>query len=185
MNAIRRSKHLLFIIPFSICCMIIVCCEKKTEKTEKIEKIEQAEEINTNSDSIEQVLTKIAESNLKIVAIAQKAQEGKIKNSIRTILKETENNHIQLKNKIRKIAKNNFIIIPNTLYDTSTLKNFISEVSAKMYLKKIENSLHTELELYNTIAKTIQNNDLKKLTKEAIQTIQKDISSIEKEQKSL
>lgn len=183
MNTIRSNKHLLFIILFSICCMIVTSCEKKIKKTEQVEQLKQ--EVASKPDTIEKVLTKIAESNLKIVAITQKTKEGKIKNSTKIVLDETENNHTQLKNKIRKIAKDNFIIIPNTLYDTTTLKNFISEVSTKMYLKKLENSLYTELELYNTIATSTKNNDLKQLAKETIPIIQKDISSIQREQKLL
>jgi hypothetical protein len=179
MNRIRSNKHLLFIILFSICCMIVTSCEKKIKKTEQVE---QVEEVAPNSDTIEEVLTKIAESNLKIVAIAQKALESKIQNNTKSILKETESNHIKLKNKIRKIAKDNFIIIPNTLYDTTTLKSFISEVNTKMYLKRLENSLINELTLYNSITATSTNNELKELSKEAIPIIQKDIDSIQKQQ---
>lgn len=177
MNTIKNTKHCTFFILFSIYCMIATSCEKKTKENKENKK----KEITTHFKVSELVLTQIAESNLKIVAIAQKAQEGKLQNSTRTVLEEVENDHIQLKNKIREIAKDNFIIIPNTLYDTTILKSFISEANASMYLKKIEKSLLIELKLYNTIATTAKNNDLKELAKKAISVIQKNITSIQKE----
>ncbi len=174
MNTLRRKMKLLFFMLFSICSLIFTSCKEKVEETKKV--------IPNNRVS-ELVLTQIAETNLKIVAIAQKAQEGKIKNSTRIALQEIEKNHGQLKNNIRKIAKTNFIIIPNTLYDTSVLKNFISEISTKLYLEKIENSLHNELKQYQTISTTTQNIDLKNLAKTAIPIIQNNITIVKKELK--
>lgn len=176
MNTIRSKTNLLFFMLFSICCMVVTSCKEKVEETKLVA---------PNNRVSELVLTQVAETNLKIVAIAQKAQEGKIKNSTRIVLKEIENSHGQLKNKIRKIAKTNFIIIPNTLYDTTVLKNFISEVTTKLYLEKIENSLHNELKQYQSISTTTENIDLKALAETAIPIIKKDISSIQDEQKTL
>lgn len=174
MNTLRRKMKLLFFMLFSICSLIFTSCKEKVEETKKV--------IPNNRVS-ELVLTQIAETNLKIVAIAQKAQEGKIKNSTRIALQEIEKSHGQLKNNIRKIAKTNFIIIPNTLYDTSVLKNFISEISTKLYLEKIENSLHNELKQYQTISTTTQNIDLKNLAKTAIPIIQNNITIVKEELK--
>lgn len=174
MNTLRRKMKLLFFMLFSICSLIFTSCKEKVEETKKV--------IPNNRVS-ELVLTQIAETNLKIVAIAQKAQEGKIKNSTRIALQEIEKSHGQLKNNIRKIAKTNFIIIPNTLYDTSVLKNFISEISTKLYLEKIENSLHNELKQYQTISTTTQNVDLKNLAKTAIPIIQNNITIVKEELK--
>ncbi len=162
---------------FLSCCIFVASCEKKT-KPEK--------EINTptNTKVSEFVLTEIAESNLKIVAIAQKAQESKMENSTRIVLQKIEKDHTVLKNKIRKIAKDNYIIIPNTLYDTSILKNFISEVSINLYLQKLHNSMLAELALYKKTAASTINKDLLDLAKTAIPSIEKNIASIQEQQKS-
>lgn len=174
MNTTTRSKnHLLLFILFSIYSMMI-SCEKKIKETNKVIITPKVSEL---------VLTQIAEANLKVVAIAQKAKENKVENSTRIVLKDIENDHLKLKNEIRKIAKENFVIIPNTLYDTTTLKNFISEVSISQYLKKLENSLKNELELYQNIITTTQNNNLKELAKQAISSIKTHITAIQKEQK--
>lgn len=168
--------------------MMLTYCNKKTKEIEQIQEIEtidDGEKTVVNTKISEPVLTQITESNLKIVAIAQKAQEATMSNRTRTILVEIEKKHLQLKNKIRKIAKDNFIIIPNTLYDTRLIKNFIAEINTKSYLKKLENSLLMELDLYNEINLNSQNNDLKKLTEEAIPVIKKNIAIVKTEQKRL
>jgi len=54
-----------------------------------------------------------------------------------------------------------------------------------LYLKKLENSLNTELELYQTINAATQNNDLKALIKEGIPIINKNITLIKEEQNRL
>lgn len=179
MTTIRSIRPLFFFILLPLCCSVfVISCDKKSKEKEK-----ETEIPKTNTKVSEFVLTEIAESNLKIVAIAQKAQERKMPNSTQTVLQQIEKNHNQFKNTIRKIAKDNYIIIPNTLYDTTTLKSFISEVSTSMYLKKLHNSLLAELELYKKTATTSLNADLLALTKEAIPIIQQNIASIQKEQK--
>jgi len=173
--------------------MTITSCYKKTKGTENSNKetpqqhseTEETEKADVNSKISEQVLTQLAESNLKIVAIAQKAQEGKISKKTRITLESVEKNHSELKDKIREIAKDNFIIIPNTLYDTTIIKNFIDEMNITLYLKKLENSLNTELDLYQTTNTTTQNNDLKALIKDAIPVINKNITLIKEEQNRL
>ena len=173
--------------------MTVTSCYKKTKGTENSNKETSQQNQDTQGIEItdaktkisEQVLTQLAESNLKIVAIAQKAQEGKISKKTRITLENVEKNHSQLKEKIRKIAKDNFIIIPNTLYDTTIIKNFIDEMTITLYLKKLENSLTTELELYQTINAATQNNDLKALIKEGIPVINKNITLIKEEQNRL
>ena len=177
MNTTRSNSHLLFFILFSI-FSVMISCEKETKKTNK-----ETNKVIINPKVSELMLTQIAEANLKVVAIAQKAKENKVKKNTRMVLKDIENDHLKLKNEIRKIAKENFVIIPNTLYDTTTLKKFISEVSISLYLKKLENSLHNELELYQSILTTTQNNNLKELAKQAISSIKTHINAIQKEQK--
>ncbi|MEO8253503.1 MAG: hypothetical protein ABI554_03875 [Flavobacterium sp.] len=170
MNRIIRKTKPLFL--FSIVLLILTTsCKEEIKKTE---------EVATHSEVSELLLTQIAESNLKVVAISEKAQEDQIEHATRIVLKQIENNHIQLKNKIRKIAKDNLIIIPNTLYDTTILKHFINELNIDLYLQKIKRSLHIELNLYKSIAATNQNVALQKLASETIPAIQNNISSIEK-----
>lgn len=171
----RNRKYLLFFTLSTIWCMILTSCEKKVEKKLPLD---------TPSRVSELTLTQIAESNLKIVAFSQKAQENKIQNTTKVVLEEIEKNHIELKNKIRKIAKDNLIIIPNILYDTTTLKSFINEVSTELYLDKIRKSLEIELKLYQAIMKGSQSMDLKRLATDAIAIIQKNMSSIEEEQQT-
>lgn len=171
MNTIKSNKAILLFILFSISCLTMASCEKKIKEEKSI--------ANTKIDA--QVLIEIAESNLKVVAITQKAQEREMENSSRTVFQKTENDHVELKNKIKKIAKDNYIIIPNTLYDTTPLKSFISEANTYLYLKKTADLLLAELEYYKNIATTTQNNALKALATESITNIQKNISIIQKE----
>jgi len=173
MNTIKSNKAILFFILFSISCLIVTSCEKKTKEEKSI--------TNTKIDA--QVLIEIAESNLKVVAITQKAQEREMGNSSRTVFQKVESDHIELKNKIKKIAKDNFIIIPGTLYDTTPLKSFISEANTYMYLKKTADLLLAELEYYKNIATTTQNDPLKIVAVESITNIKKNIATIEKELK--
>ncbi len=173
MSTLKSNKIILFFMLFSISCLIVTSCEKKN----KVEKSA------TNTKIEAQVLIEIAESNLKIVAITQKAQEREAENSSDIVFKQVENDHLLLKNKIKKIAKDNFIIIPNTLYDTTPLKSFISEANTYLYLKKTADLLLSELEQYKTIATTTQNKALKTVAAESITSIQNNIALVQKEQK--
>lgn len=191
MNTFRSKSYLLSFILFLAFSMIIISCYKKTKGTENSNKeiphpeTEQTEKADVSTKISEQVLTQFAESNLKIVAIAQKAQEGKISKKTRITLESVEKSHSEIKDKIRKIAKDNFIIIPNTLYDTTIIKNFIDEMTITLYLKKLENSLNTELNLYQATNTTTQNKDLKALISDAIPVINKNITLIKEEQNRL
>lgn len=171
MSTIKSNKTTLLFILFSIFLLMAISCEKKIKPEKSIP--------NTKIEA--QVLIEIAESNLKVTAITQKAQENKMSSTTRAVFEQVEKDHIQIKNNIKKIAKNNFIIIPNTLYDTNALKSFISEANIYMYLKKTEDLLLAELEQYKTIAAT--NKDLKKIATASIFNIQKNISIIQKEVK--
>lgn len=173
MSTLKSNKTILFFILFSISCLIVTSCEKKNKVEKSV----------TNTKIEAQVLIEIAESNLKIVAITQKAQERETENSSNTIFKQVENDHILLKNKIKKIAKDNFIIIPNTLYDTKPLKDFISEANTYLYLKKTADLLLAELEQYQKIASTTQNKALKTIASESIVSIKNNIAIVQKEQK--
>lgn len=173
MNSIKGNKTILFFILIFTSCLIVTSCEKKIKEQKSI----------TNTKIEAQVLIELAESNLKVVAVTQKAQERKMESNSRTVFEKIESDHIKLKNKIKKIAKDNFIIIPNTLYDTKPLKDFISETNTLMYLKRTAELLITELNYYKTIATTTKNNDLKTLATEGITNIQKNIYIIKKELK--
>ncbi|MBA0883178.1 hypothetical protein [Flavobacterium undicola] len=173
MSTIKSNKAILFFILFSISCLTVTSCEKKIKTEKSI--------TNTKIDA--QVLIEIAESNLKVVAITQKAREREMENSSSTVFQKIENDHIELKNKIKKIAKDNFIIIPNTLYDTKPLKIFISEANTYLYLKKTTDLLLAELEYYKNIVTTNQNIALKVLATESITNIQNNISVIQTELK--
>ena len=173
MSTIKRYKTILFFLLFSICCILITSCEKKNKEEKSI--------VNTKIDA--QVLIEIAESNLKVVAVTQKAMESEMENSTRIVFQKIENDHIELKNKIKKIAKDNFIIIPNTLYDTKPLKVFISEANTYLYLKKTTDLLLAELEYYKKIVISTQNAALKALATESITSIKKNITIIQKETK--
>ncbi|MEL1241660.1 hypothetical protein [Flavobacterium flavipallidum] len=184
MNTIKSKTKLFFYILLPFCSMIVTSCEKKIQEQQKPkQQIQEQEPVNSVSTKVsETLITQIAESNLKIVAIAQKAREGKIKKSTKIVLEQVEKDHSELKDNIKKIAKNNYIIIPNTLYDTTTLKSFISEVNISMYLKKLHVSLSNELNLYQNTTLTTTNEELKKFTKDALPVIKANIASILKEQ---
>ena len=186
MSALQYIKQLLFFSLFYICCLSIVSCEQKTKEapaTDTTEELRSEPKTKENTQVSELVLTQMAESNLKVVAITQKALELKVPKNTRMILQEIEKDHNQLKNQIRKIAKHNFIIIPNILYDTNTLKDFISESSIDKYLQKLKKTLTAELELYKKITSSTYNKDLLDLTNKGIISIEKNIASIDKEQK--
>ncbi|KDN56071.1 hypothetical protein [Flavobacterium seoulense] len=160
-------------------------CEKKIKEIEETSETKVLKKVITKNKISEETLTLMAETNLKIVAIAQKAQESKIPKRTKHILEEIEKDHAQLKNEIRKIAKDNFVIIPNTLYDTSTIKDFIQEINISLYLKKLETSLLTELNFYQKLNVSTKNKNLKNLIKATIPMIEKNLNIIKKEQKRL
>ncbi|GEC73073.1 hypothetical protein FFL01_26120 [Flavobacterium flevense] len=154
---------------------MLASCEKKN-KTEK-----DIPEMRI----IPQTLIEIAESNLKVVAITQKAQESTMENSTQLLFKKIEFEHLELKKEIRKIAKDNFIIIPNTLYDTNTLKSFISEANIKLYLNRTSILLRVELDQYKRISKTTPNDQLKNLADKTIVKLEKNINILQKEAKTI
>ena len=169
MKFLKRKKPVLLLIVFTICFMMLVSCEKKNKTKKDIPEMR----------IIPQTLIEIAESNLKVVAITQKAQESKLENSTQLLFKKIESEHLELKKEIRKIAKDNFIIIPNTLYDTNTLKSFISEANIKSYLNRTTILLHVELDQYKRISKTTPSDQLKILADETILKLEENIESLE------
>lgn len=175
MKFLKRKKPVLLLIVFAICYMMLASCEKKN-KTEK-----DIPEMRI----IPQTLIEIAESNLKVVAITQKAQESTMENSTQLLFKKIEFEHLELKKEIRKIAKDNFIIIPNTLYDTNTLKSFISEANIKLYLNRTNILLRVELDQYKRISKTTPNDQLKNLADKTIVKLEKNINILQKEAKTI
>ena len=175
MKFLKRKKPVLLLIVFAICYMMLASCEKKN-KTEK-----DIPEMRI----IPQTLIEIAESNLKVVAITQKAQESTMENSTQLLFKKIEFEHLELKKEIRKIAKDNFIIIPNTLYDTNTLKSFISEANIKLYLNRTNILLRVELDQYKRISKTTPNDQLKNLADKTILKLEKNINILQKEAKTI
>lgn len=169
MKFLKRKKPVLLLIVFIICFMMLVSCEKKNKTKKDIPEMR----------IIPQTLIEIAESNLKVVAITQKAQESKLENSTQLLFKKIESEHLELKKEIRKIAKDNFIIIPNTLYDTNTLKSFISEANIKSYLNRTTILLRVELNQYKRISKTTPSDQLKILADETILKLEENIESLE------
>lgn len=169
MKFLKRKKPVLLLIVFTICFMMLVSCEKKNKVEKDIPEMR----------IIPQTLIEIAESNLKVVAITQKAQESKLENSTQLLFKKIESEHLELKKEIRKIAKDNFIIIPNTLYDTNTLKSFISEANIKSYLNRTTILLRVELDQYKRISKTTPSDQLKILADETILKLEENIESLE------
>lgn len=173
MKTIKNNKAIfLFIILFSACSLVLTSCKRKA----KIDNPILDTKINT------EVVIKIAESNLKIIAIVKKAQESNIEEKSRIVFQLIERDHIQLKNRIRKIAKNHFIVIPSILYDKNVLKNSTSKITTYKFLKRIENILIAELKYYTTSVITANNNDLKILAKEAIPKIKKNIEIVQAQQ---
>ncbi|MFL9832153.1 hypothetical protein ABS764_14975 [Flavobacterium sp. ST-87] len=173
MKFLKRKKTVFHLFLATICCMMLCSCEKKSRPEKDIPEMR----------IIPQTLIEIAESNLKVVAITQKAQEYKMEKPTRLLFKKIETEHLELKKGIRKIAKDNFIIIPNTLYDTHTLKDFISEANVTSYLKKTNILLQNELEQYKKISKTTPNEQLEILAEETIVILTKNIQTIQEQEK--
>ena len=175
MNFLKRKKSVLRLIVFTICFMMLASCEKKNKMEKDIPEMR----------IIPQTLIEIAESNLKVVAITQKAQENTMDYSTQFLLKKIETEHIELKKEIRKIAKDNFIIIPNTLYDTNTLKSLISEANINSYIIRTNVLLQVELDQYKRISKTTPNDQLKILADKTILKLEKNIESLQKQEKTI
>lgn len=175
MNFLKRKKSVLRLIVFTICFMMLASCEKKNKMEKDIPEMR----------IIPQTLIEIAESNLKVVAITQKAQENIMDYSTQFLLKKIETEHIELKKEIRKIAKDNFIIIPNTLYDTNTLKGLISEANINSYIIRTNVLLQVELDQYKRISKTTPNDQLKILADKTILKLEKNIESLQKQEKTI
>ena len=175
MNFLKRKKSVLRLIVFTICFMMLASCEKKNKMEKDIPEMR----------IIPQTLIEIAESNLKVVAITQKAQENTMDYSTQFLLKKIEKEHIELKKEIRKIAKDNFIIIPNTLYDTNTLKSLISEANINSYIIRTNVLLQVELDQYKRISKTTPNDQLKILADKTILKLEKNIESLQKQEKTI
>lgn len=170
MKTLKSNKVIfLFMILFSVCCIALTSCKKKTESEKTISE--------TMIDA--QILIEIAESNLKIVAIAKKAQESNIEDSSKIVFETIEQDHIELKDNIKEMAKNHLIIIPTILYDKTALKNSMSKINSYKFLNKTEDLLNAELKYYNTTVITSNNNELKSLATEAISKIEKNINTVQ------
>ncbi|KIX22500.1 hypothetical protein SY27_01270 [Flavobacterium sp. 316] len=157
----------------------VASCVKKSNDENKsiLELINQ--NIDTKIDS--QILTEVVESNLKVIELSSIAQTKDLNTTTKHLLKDIEKQHIEIKKSIKKIAKENLIIIPDTLYDINEELDTITENTNRdyIYLSELESSLKEEINTFETITKSSSNIDLKVFSVKTIAILNKNLKKIE------
>ncbi|MEO8236605.1 MAG: DUF4142 domain-containing protein [Flavobacterium sp.] len=150
----------------TICIVILMTTISSCKKNESLEKVNNKYVLTKNSEEIEAYFL-IATANItkSIISKSQLAQHKSLKNTIKEVSAEIENNQNLLLQEINKIAVKKLIII-NEINSTVTgedLYELIDKREAgfdKLYINSIIKSLSEQIELFESVSKETQDMEL-------------------------
>lgn len=180
MKKLELRTLLFYLVLTSMALISVVSCvnKRKNENKSILDQINQ--NIDNKIDS--QILTEVVESNLKVIKISSIAPTKNISDNTKSILKEIEEEQRKLNASIKKIAKQNLIIIPDTLYDVETVNTSTNENEYDyLYLSEVENSIKEEIKKFETISELATNIDLKIFSVQVLTKLNNDIKKLSEE----
>lgn len=138
------------------------------------------EDIHNKVDS--QFLNDVTVAGLKILNVTQYAKEKELSLKTRNIISEIEAKHVHLNKRIKKIAKKNLIILPDTIQETEGIVEH-NEVDIReyVYLVELEKLMKKEVEEFSRVKKNTENEELKQLAENAITELNFKLNQINSE----
>jgi predicted outer membrane protein len=148
------------------CIVIIITAISSCKKNESIEKVNNKYVLTKDSEEIEAYFL-IATANVtkSIISKSQLAQHKSLKNTIKEVSAEIENNQNLLLQEINKIAVKKLIII-NEINSTAANEGIYELVDKReirfdnLYINSIIHSLSEQIELFKSISKQTEDMEL-------------------------
>lgn len=138
------------------------------------------EDIHNKVDS--QFLNDVTVAGLKILNVTQYAKEKELSLKTRNIISEIETKHVHLNKRIKKIAKKNLIILPDTIQETEGIvKQNEVEIRDYVYLVELEKLMKEEVKEFSKVKKKTENEELKQLAENAITELNFKLNQINSE----
>lgn len=173
MKVIENKPQKLIVL--SALLFILVSCKKEDKENNDLLKI-ISKDINEKVNT--QFLTDVATLNLKVMVLTNQAKQKELNTSTFRIIEAIEDHHEDANKKIKKIAKKNLIIIPDTIY---TYKNEIDSLNTNRdyeYLVELEELLKEEIQEYTKIKDNTNDTEIKTLANESIINLNSKLSEI-------
>ncbi len=137
------------------------------------------DDIHNKIDS--QFLNDITISGLKILNITQYAKEKELDIKTQHIITEIEIKHVNLNKRIKKIAKKNLIILPDTIETETLAAQDTTENRDYVYLVELEKLMKEEITEFLKVKEKSQNEELKRLAIHAIGELNSKLHQIDSE----
>lgn len=135
------------------------------------------EDINNKVNT--QFLTDITSLNLKIVGITQLTNDSLLDSETKVLIKSIKAHHINMNKKIKKIAKNNLIIIPDTIYEETVINDTLTQNRNYVYLETLEKLIKEEVKEYELIKDNTNNIEINNLAIDVIEQLNQSLKEIE------
>ncbi|AWM12731.1 hypothetical protein NHF50_02200 [Flavobacterium sp. NRK F10] len=174
----RIIPKLLFLL--AVTTGVLVSCKREEKNMDNpiIHMIN--EDIHNKVDS--QFLNDITVSGLKILNVTQYAKEQELSLATQNIVSGIEAKHLNLNKRIKKIAKKNLIILPDTIQETEGItEQNETETRDYVYLVALEKLIKEEVEEFTMVKKNTQNEELKQLAENAIGELNSKLNLINSE----
>ena len=126
-----------------------------------------------------QFLTDITSLNLKIVGITELTNDSLLDSKTKFLIQNIKANHINMNKKIKKIAKKNLIIIPDTIYEETIISDTLNKNRNYVYLEALEKLMKEEVEEYELIKENTNNIEIENLATYAIQQLNLTLNEID------
>lgn len=155
--------------------VLFISCEDTKKNNEVLEMIN--EDINNKANT--QFITDIADLNLKIVGITELTNRNSLDSKTTILIDKIKKHHEGFNKKIKTIARNNLIIIPDTLYESSLIIDSANTDKNYEYLVTLEKLMKAEIEEYELIIENTNNPEIESLAENAIQHINYSLNEID------
>lgn len=160
----------------SLLTLLLFSC-KKEDKTDNAVLELINEDIHNKVNT--QFLTDITSLNLKIVGITELTNDSLLDSKTKFLIQNIKANHINMNKKIKKIAKKNLIIIPDTIYEETIISDTLNKNRNYVYLEALEKLMKEEVEEYELIKENTNNIEIENLATYAIQQLNLTLNEID------
>lgn len=163
------------IVILSLPTLLLISCKKEDKMDNVVLEIIN-EDIHNRVNT--QFLTDITSLNLKIVGITKLTNDSLLDYKTKSLIKDITINHVNMNKKIKKIAKKNLIIIPDTVYEDTKINDTLNSNRNYKYLEVLEKLMKEEVKEYELIKENTNNVEIKKLASNGIQEINKSLTEL-------
>ncbi|MEZ4787021.1 MAG: hypothetical protein R2790_03860 [Flavobacterium haoranii] len=172
----KTFKHISRSLIISIGIVMFFNACKKNSKTENpiLEVI--SEDINNKVNT--QFLTDVTNLNLKVVNVTKLAKTNELELPTKSIIKDIESDHLEMNKKLKKIARENLIIIPDTIYDYNEQIDTLNSNRGYVYLVELEKLLQQEITEFELIQENTKSKEIESLAFESIKDLKEKLTDI-------